>query len=223
MREIVFDIETSGCDWDALDSGTKEYLKLKNDGEKGAMETLGLSPLTGMIITLSMLDTEKKTIETYFTAKKEDLFSTPAEESLGDFKTKFYTADEPEILNAFWLQIKSAGRFITFNGLKFDCPYITLRSAYHKIPATRNINTNRFRREEHYDLFDALSLYGAVKGSSLEMYCKSFGIMNPKEEGISGKNVGEYFKKGLYGDIAKYCARDVFSTYMLYKRIKDYF
>jgi hypothetical protein len=54
------------------------------------------------------------------------------------------------------------------------------------------------------------------------MWCKAFRIKSPKEDGIKGLQVKEFFDKGQYKDIARYCARDLEATKELYLYWENY-
>jgi hypothetical protein len=54
------------------------------------------------------------------------------------------------------------------------------------------------------------------------MWCKTFGIKSPKEEGVTGYEVNDLFKQGQYLDIAKYCVGDLYATKELFYYWKDY-
>jgi len=41
----------------------------------------------------------------------------------------------------------------------------------------------------------------------LESLCQTFGIKNPKDEGVSGLEVNNLFKNKEYKKIAEYCMR----------------
>ncbi|MGE3063390.1 MAG: ribonuclease H-like domain-containing protein [bacterium] len=222
MIEMCFDIETIGCNWEKLDEGTREYLKNRSREDEKAEDMLGLNAMTGEIAAISILNNEKREVETFYQSREENLFNVSSDYKKDDYYYRFSVCTEKEIIKAFYDRIKNASKFITFNGLKFDCPFIALRASLLGIKPTRSINTNRFRRDEHIDLFDVLTFFGAIKGVNLEMYCKTYGVVNPKEDGLSGKDVQKFFNEKKYREIAEYCSRDVFSTYKLYKKIKDY-
>ncbi|MDD3803697.1 MAG: ribonuclease H-like domain-containing protein [bacterium] len=223
MIEMCFDIETIGRGWENLDEGTRKYLKEKSRENENPEEMLGLNAMTGEIAAISILQNEKKEIETFYQNREEkNLFSNANDYKKDDYYYRFIVCSEEEIIKAFYDRIANAGKFITFNGLRFDCPFIALRASLLGVKPTRNINTNRFRRDEHIDLYDVFTFNGNIKGINLETYCKIYGTSNPKEEGISGKDVQRYFNEKKYREIAEYCSRDVYSTYSLYKKIKDY-
>ncbi|MBI4690979.1 MAG: ribonuclease H-like domain-containing protein [Nitrospirae bacterium] len=209
MSRIIFDIETLGKDFDSLDKGTQDYL-LKwaetDEDVKDVKESLSFYPLTGEIITIGLLnpDTDKGAV--YFQSPGTECL--PFEEN----GIKFETGTEKEILEKFWNTVKTYTQIITFNGRGFDCPFILIRSAVHKIKPSREIMPNRYNGP-HIDLFDQLTFYGASRRRfSLDMWCKTFGIKSPKEDGITGYDIKAIFTDKRYVDIARYCMGDVRAT-----------
>jgi hypothetical protein len=209
MGRIIFDIETVGKDFETLDPATQEYLirYASSDTEKEEIkDRLSFYPQTAEIITIGLLnpDTQKGFI--FFQNKGDPLL--PFEED----NVIYETGTEKEIIEKFWNVIKDYNQFITFNGRSFDCPFILIRSAVHKIIPKKDLIPNRYN-EAHIDLLDQLTFYGAFrKKFSLDMWCKTFGIKSPKEDGITGYEVKELFKAGRYIDIAKYCLGDLRAT-----------
>ncbi|RMG03276.1 MAG: 3'-5' exonuclease, partial [Nitrospirae bacterium] len=205
MSRVIFDIETVGVDFDTLDEERQAYLlrNAETEAEEEAVkEQLGLSPLTGEIVAIGMLnpDTERGVV----------LFQAP-EKEIGEFDEggiTFKTGSEKEILQEFWETINRYNQFVTFNGRGFDCPFIMIRSAINRIKPTRDLMPNRYNGP-HIDLLDQLSFFGATRRYSLDMWCRSLGIKSSKEEGITGLDVKELFTEGRYLDIARYCARDL--------------
>ena len=69
MSQLIFDIETIGESWDDLDETTQKSLLRRTDRAtsnderekltKEVQESLGLSPLTGEIVAIGILDSEK--------------------------------------------------------------------------------------------------------------------------------------------------------------------
>ncbi|MCX5681961.1 MAG: ribonuclease H-like domain-containing protein, partial [Candidatus Omnitrophica bacterium] len=173
-------------------------------------------PVTAQIVAIGMMDVE--------TGKSFVFFQN------GDNKEKFeegpvtyVPGTEKEILVHFWKMIEKATTFITFNGRVFDCPFIMLRSAMHKVRATKNLMPYRYGQSPHVDLYDQLTFFEAMRRRfSLDMWCKAFGIKSSKEDGITGLQVKEFFDKGLYKDIARYCARDLEATKELYFYWENY-
>ncbi|MDD5099163.1 MAG: ribonuclease H-like domain-containing protein [Candidatus Colwellbacteria bacterium] len=226
MAKIVFDIETVGGSFDELDDKTKSSLaswaQIEGDEIEGGENRLaienamGLSPLTGEVVALGVLDASNEKGAVYYQAPGEE----PSETEEGGIKYK--TMTEEEILKQFWNLAMITDDFIGFNSRGFDVPFLMIRSAIKGIRPSRDLMSNRYlsmqRDGRHIDLFDQLSFYGAVgrnKGS-LHMWCRAFGIESPKEEGVSGDAVGSLFKEKKFIDIAKYNARDIIATKKLY-------
>lgn len=208
MSRVIFDIETVGQDFDALDEGRQAYL-LKNAEteaeEEEVKEQLGLSPLTGEIVAIGMLNPDTERGMVLFQAPNKEI------EEFDEGSITFKTGSEKEILQEFWDTINRYGQFVTFNGRGFDCPFIMIRSAINRIKPTRDLMPNRYNGP-HIDLLDQLSFFGATRRYSLDMWCRSLGIKSSKEEGITGLDVKELFTEGRYLDIARYCARDLMAT-----------
>ncbi|MBX4211430.1 MAG: ribonuclease H-like domain-containing protein, partial [Candidatus Yanofskybacteria bacterium] len=128
---------------------------------------------------------------------------------------QYFPATEKQILENFWEIMTHYNQIVTFNGRSFDCPFIMIRSAILKVKPTKNLMPNRYY-DEHIDLFDRLSFFGAVRRKmNLHMWCQAFGIKSPKAEGITGDDVKRLFTEGKYLEIAKYCYGDLLATQQL--------
>jgi DNA polymerase elongation subunit (family B) len=209
MKRIIFDIETAGKDLDTLDAPVQDYL-LRNatsQGEQKEVEdSLSFYPLTAEIITIGMFDPDTRNGFIFFQNNSDP--TLPFEEN----GCTFETGTEKEIIQKFWNTIQHYNQFITFNGRSFDCPFILIRSAVHHIRPNRELLPYRYG-DIHIDLLDQLSFYGAFRRRfSLDMWCRTFGIKSPKEEGITGYEVKGLYKAGKHLDIARYCAGDLRAT-----------
>jgi predicted PolB exonuclease-like 3'-5' exonuclease len=220
MNKVVFDIETVGQDFDLLDETSKEYfLKFAetDEAKEEAKNSLSFYPVTAQIVAIGMLDGETDSGFVYFQngGKKPEKFT--------DGNVSFISGSEKEILNSFWAQMKKYPQFVTFNGRVFDCPFIMLRSAINGIRTTKNLVPYRYSHNEHIDLSDQLTFYDAMRRKfSLHMWCKAFGIESPKEQGMTGLQVKDYFKEGRYQEIARYCFADIRATKELYQYWEKY-
>ena len=210
MRRIIFDIETVGRDFEALDAATQEYL-LKyaetEDEKEEVKDRLSFYPQTAEIVTIGLLDpdTDKGIV---FFQTPDDHPSLPFEED----NVRYETGTEKEIIEKFWNAMKACNQFITFNGRGFDCPFILVRSAVHKIRPTKDLMPNRYNGS-HLDLLDQLTFYGASRRRfNLDTWCRTFDIKSPKEDGITGYEVKDLFKAGRHLDIARYCVGDIRAT-----------
>lgn len=218
MSKIVFDIETVGIDFDKLPANEQAYLlkDAKDEKEKEKIKkSTGLWPLISQVVAICLLnpDTEKGKI--YY----QDAISP---QPFIEDGIEYEAMGEKEILTRFWQDIRNYQQYVTFNGRQFDCPYLMLRSAILKVKPTRNLMPYRYSDEQHIDLLDQLTFYGAFRRFSLDFYANYFNLKNRKTDGMSGDKVGEYFKEGRYKEIARYCAADVRATAELYERWKKY-
>ncbi|MCX6765966.1 MAG: ribonuclease H-like domain-containing protein [Candidatus Moranbacteria bacterium] len=227
MSKLIFDIETVGEDFGKMDKTTQEvvtrWIKKESESEeeyKIALEELkeglGFSPLTGEIVTIGTLDQETGKGAVYFQAPGEDA------KEFEENGIKFQVMAEKEMLEKFWEITGYYKEFITFNGRGFDVPFLMVRSAVHKIRATKDLMSNRYLNlqkwdAKHIDLQDQLSFYGAVRRKgSLHLWSRVFGIKSPKSEGVKGEDVGRLFKEKKFLEIAKYNAGDLRATGELY-------
>ncbi|MFH1769375.1 MAG: ribonuclease H-like domain-containing protein [Parcubacteria group bacterium] len=223
MPKLVFDIETIGEDYDSLDKDTQGALtkwikgQSKNDDEyqnelKKLKDETGLSPLTGSIVCIGVLDVEKDKGAVYFQAPDSDIKET---EENG---IKFKPMTEKEMLENFWQGVTKYDQVVTFNGRSFDAPFLMLRSAIHGIKPSKNLMPYRYATDtNHLDLYDQMSFYGSSrKKGGLHLYCRAFNIESPKKDGMSGDNVTKMFKEKKYKEIAEYNADDIKATKELY-------
>lgn len=212
MSRIIFDIETAGKDFGSLDPAVQDYLLRWADTEEEKAEvrdSLSFYPVTAEIIAIGLYDPDKNRGSVLFQNNADPLL--PFEED----SVRYETGTEQEILEKFWHEVKGCRQFITFNGRGFDCPFILIRSAVHKIRPLRDLMPNRYG-DIHIDLFDQLTFFGATRRKfSLDMWCRTFGIKSPKSEGITGYEVKDLFGAGKYLDIARYCAGDLKATAQL--------
>ena len=233
MPKLIFDIETIGENFDELDSATRDVLTkwIKKDSESEeeyvkALEELksglGFSPLTGQIVAIGVLDYDKNQGVVYFQSPGET-FKEFQEENI-----TFKPCTEKEMLENFWKGAEKYNEFITFNGRGFDAPFLAVRSAVHKIKASKDLMSNRYLSSQkfgatHIDLFDQLTFYGATRRKGgLHLWCRAFGITSPKAQGVTGDDVAQLFKEKKYKEIARYNVGDLNATKELYDYWKNY-
>jgi DNA polymerase elongation subunit (family B) len=234
MPTLIFDIETVGEDFAAMDETTKEnltrWIKRESftDDEyeaelKDLEDGLGFSALTGQIVAIGVLDAEREKAAVYY---------QPSDTEDGGFEEsncKYEALSERDMLAKFWEIAKKYDTFVTFNGRGFDVPFLWARSAVHGIRPTKNLMSNRYLTSQswgakHIDLLDQLSFYGATRRKgSLHLWTRAFGIESPKAQGVTGDDVRMLYKEGKYKEIAKYNARDLVATLALYRKYREYF
>lgn len=234
MSTLIFDIETVGEDFDAVDETTQEVLTrwIRRETESGEdyssaladlKNGLGFSPLTGQIVAIGIYDGEREKGAVYFQASpKKD------EKNFEENEYKFEVMSEKEMLQKFWDIVEKYETFVTFNGRQFDVPFLMVRSAIHGIRPTKNLLANRYlnyhpANARHIDLLDQLTFYGSLrKKGSLHLWCRAFGIESPKAQGVDGDDVKKLFESGKSADIARYNSRDLRATFELYTKYNQF-
>lgn len=223
---VAFDMETVGMPFDDIDEATQDYLTLRTqrklvregrpveEARDVARDTMGLSPGTGRIISIAMVnqDTEQGAI----LVEGEGGWAETAPE-----EPRIFKGDEAEMLREFWKVMAHFGRVVTYHGRGFDVPFAYIRSALHGIKPGRSLLGNRFSINEHCDLAEVLTFFGAAQERfSLDYWCRRFGVTSPKVGGVDGSKVGEMYAAGKIDEIAEYCLRDARATGRLYKALE---
>ncbi len=133
-------------------------------------------------------------------------------------KTFFSRDNEKEVIENFINYISQfTGKFVSFNGLDFDAPFILYKCCQYGIePPQRFCNLVRFRVTPHFDLMQILTVWGKFRISLAEA-CYSFGIT--VKENLHGLDILTFLQQASDEDIQLYCQEDVQSTYMLYKKV----
>lgn len=232
-NKLILDIETVGVDFESLDKATQEnlthWIRKESAGEEEyeiALEELksglGFSPLTGEIIVVGVLDYYRNEGVVYFQAPGEK-YEEWTEEGI-----TFKQMDEEGMLRKFWEGAQKYDYFITFNGREFDVPFLMVRSAVYGIRPTKDLMRGRYLYQHrpdaiHIDLRDQLSFYGALRRKgSLHLWSRVFGIESPKAGGVTGDDVGRFFKEKKFTDIARYNVGDLRATKALYEKWEKY-
>ena len=225
MRRIVIDIETCAYPFESITDSQREYLlryaEKEPDPEKRkamtdeAIRFTSLYPYTAKCIAIGIFDVEKeKSFVYYENAKVEEWKSD-------DAKVQYKGLSEKEMLESFWRIAQAADQVITFNGRNFDLPFLMMRSAMLQIKVTKNFMSYRYG-DEHIDLLEQFTFYGATRKFNLDFYCKAFGIESPKTAEVSGMEVKNLYDAGRIKDIAVYCLKDIYATYQLYMIWRKY-
>lgn len=225
MGTLVFDIETVGEEWGALDGVTQSTLTrwitqtAKNEEEEMALINnlktgLGFSPFTGFVVAIGLYDVEREKGVVYYSGNGNE-----KDEVIGEYTYK--ERSEAMMLQEFWDGARHYDTFVTYNGRGFDVPYLVHRSLAHNILPTKNLLEGRYPYQQklcrHVDLQDEYSFFGAMrKVPSLHLLCRTYGIESPKGE-VGGDDVAALFLSKKFRDIAHYNARDVTATTDLYQ------
>jgi predicted PolB exonuclease-like 3'-5' exonuclease len=214
LRYLIFDIETVPLP--GLDASLEQEVarRAKRELDKGDLapdeaESLvrSVSPYFGQVLAIGMRLYNDKTDET-----KDKVICEGTEETT---------------LQAFFETINHDAsqdlRFVHYNGLNFDVPFLIIRAAIYNIPIrnSRFLNLRRFSYDPHVDVMQFLSRWGR-EGVSLDMACRSFKIPSPKEGEVTGQTVAAAFDSGDLEAVKDYVMRDVEATSQLFLKIKPY-
>lgn len=233
MGKLIFDIETSGENFDSLDKTTQDVLthwikreKEEGEGYEKALADLkgglGFSPLTGEIVAIGIMDSDTGKGGVYFQAPESDL----KEIEIDGIKLK--PMAEKEMLEKFWEVARHYNEFVSFNGRGFDVPFLMVRSAIHGIRPSKDLMSNRYLSSQkfeakHIDLLDQLTFYGSVRRKGgLHLWCRAFGIKSPKSEGVTGNDVSRLFQEKKFQEIAEYNVGDLKATKKLFEYWEKY-
>jgi 3'-5' exonuclease len=225
MRRIVFDIETCAYPFETLPESQREYLLRYADKEPDpekkqmmiddAVRYTSLYPYTSKCIVIGIYDVEKEKSYVYYEGKKKEEWTSE------DGQVQYKGLSEKEMLESFWRIAAKVDQFITFNGRNFDVPFLMMRSAMLSVKVSRNLMGYRYG-DEHIDLLEHFTFYGATRKFNLDFYCQSFGIESPKSKDISGMEVKNLYEAGRIKDIAVYCSKDIYATNHLFKIWDDF-
>ncbi len=231
MSTLIFDIETVGERWEHFDTVTQESLTrfgertAKTDAEKTAylkqvQANLGFSPLTGHIVAIAVYDLEREKGAVYYTGKGDEV---DAEVDGYILKQR----SEREMLEDFFEGARSYDTFVSFSGRTFSVPFLLHRAVVHGVQPLPELLDARYLSQQknivHIDLLDQLTFYGVMYPKpSLHLFCRSYGIVSPKQSGETGDGVTELFSQQKFRDLACYSASTATAVTELYKKWLEY-
>lgn len=138
--------------------------------------------------------------------------------AIDDQKSECLFGDEKKMLQKFWGIAQDANRFIGHNIMEFDLRFIYKRSCILGVRPSKDLSFARYRNDPIFDTMKEWEKWGA-QGASLHKLSIALGVSSPKEEGIDGSQVYDYFLAGKQNEIIEYCKRDVEATRKIYQRI----
>ena len=146
----------------------------------------------------------------------------------GELETKALTAraveEERRLLEEFWEVIRTRRdwRFITYNGLAFDVPFLLRRSIYLGVPPTTPLPTRPFALDSHFDVLRVLSNWERADSVRLDVVAELLGL-SKTPPGMEGSQVLGLWRAGRVADIEAYCLGDVRLLYEVFLRVEPYF
>ena len=221
-RRVAFDIETVPIEeMNDLPRGLADKVQgyaERDDGDTG--KVMSLSPLFGQVVSLAVLDLDDpENRAALVLPRQRELF--PARGKEGENIT--FLSSEAEILRCFWALASTCPLMVSFNGRRFDVPFLQVRSAVHGIPVPVDLIGPRYnkRPRPHLDLYDLVTAYGLLRGpAGLDACCHAFGIPTPKKN-LDGSQVAGAYEEGRIREIALYNLADVEATAALYFKLES--
>ena len=111
---------------------------------------------------------------------------------------------------------------MTFNGKRFDFPYLIIRSAIMQVSPSLTLPIEPGSTHPHFDVYEVLAGNPRHRKGNLDYFTDVFGFPSPKQE-LDGSQVSDAFREGRIEDIARYCLADCHATADLYGRLKAFF
>ncbi|MBI4128499.1 MAG: ribonuclease H-like domain-containing protein [Parcubacteria group bacterium] len=210
---VIFDIETTGSDFDAFDEQQQEYLLryAETDEDRARIiESLALWAPTASVIAIALLNPDTGQGRVYYQSNTDH-------EAFREEAVEYVPGTERDLLQGFWKDIAPYGQVITFNGRSFDAPLVMLRSAILGVTMSKDLLPSRYNAS-HLDLLEQFTCFGAARKFNLHFYARTFDIPSPKAGGITGKDIPRLFREGEHRQIARYCMNDVQATNLLLAR-----
>ncbi len=146
----------------------------------------------------------------------------------GDLEVKALTArrveEERTILEAFWEVVRGGRewRWVTYNGLAFDLPFLVRRSIYLGVPPTGLLPMKPYALESHFDVMRALANWERTDAVRLDVVAELLGL-SKQPPGMDGSQVLALWRAGRVDEIEAYCLGDVRLVYEVFLRIEPYF
>jgi uncharacterized protein YprB with RNaseH-like and TPR domain len=162
------------------------------------IETTSLDAFTGMIVGFGLVNEKGK--EHFVLSKGEK--------------------DEARVIGRLLGKLEGCQVIITWNGKKFDFPFILTRAL------KSNVDASKLGMYRHLDLIEFARFNMAIDHASLERVCRFFGIN--KNHDISGSDIPRLYLKYLQGDIQagllikEHCLDDLRALRAFYQRVKPY-
>jgi hypothetical protein len=195
---MFLDIETLPADesmYKELETIYKSRKKKNRDGVKKTfeeyLESTGLDGTWGRIFCLSY--------------------------AMNDDPVECLSGDEKKILKDFWKIALQADMYIGFNVLDFDLKFIIQRSIIHQIRPSVDIPFARYRDFPVYDIMWEWTKWQSR--ISMDELARAMKLKSSKKD-LDGSKVHQYYQKGKYKEIEKYCNADVELTRKIFKRMR---
>ena len=126
-------------------------------------------------------------------------------------------------LNVFLDNIENPNDVLTVGHcvVSFDLRFLMHRYMVNGIKPHKILRlANQAKPWDTDKVYDTMTQWaGFGNRVSLDKLCKALGITSPKENGMDGTKVWDFFQAGRIVDIEEYCKDDVSATRKVYKRM----
>lgn len=211
MSAIVLDIETVGHSVDEIPQRALEYLfqGLERDvtdpedlerRREDMISRFGLDPTTGRVIVVGLVDVD---------TGAETVFADDVE---NDLLSKFWN----------WVDANVYERYVTFNGKRFDIPFLNVRSAIHGLVPGVVIPADPLSTRPHFDVREVFEGNDRRRRGSLDFFTAIFDVPSPKSK-LDGAKVADAYAEGRLDEISAYCLEDCHATAAIYKRLAPFY
>jgi predicted PolB exonuclease-like 3'-5' exonuclease len=127
--------------------------------------------------------------------------------------------EERYLLEQFWAFFdRRQPLLVTWNGRCFDLPVLLHRAMLHNVQAKAWFAGNRtssygyrFSADDHCDLMDQLTNYGAAQKITLDLAAAALGFAG--KAGVDGSQVEKLFDEGNLIEISEYCECDLLNLF----------
>jgi len=232
VRAVVFDIETYGSE-EHLSFKDYRYLRdrSKAEREEEITENLSLNPFLSHVISVGYAVLEEEELKELKVLYLTERHVSPPQKTLtymgqeysvdfvplyfSEFGREDFREGEKELISSLWKVLKDAELIVSYNGRRFDVPFLRIRSLTYDVPIPERVE----KGEYHIDL---MSFLFRGKGYEMPFYAldfvaRHFGLKTPKEK-ADGKSVRQLFLQERYDLIAKYNAYDVIVILRLFQK-----
>ena len=130
----------------------------------------------------------------------------------------FADEDEDVILTGLieYLREGRVDQLITFNGLKFDLPFLRLRAALYGYDMTEYLPYEKYSKK-HFDIYDQLGGKWGLN-CTLAEYAWHFGLDTIEDH---GSNIAKMYKNHDWEGIIGHNLGDLITTEEIYKRLTN--
>lgn len=131
-------------------------------------------------------------------------------------RTTLCGEEEKELLKKFWGICRDVNLYVGHNIRSFDLRFLIQRSIINNI----SYPSISLKRYSDYPVFDTQDQWMMYEGFiSLHELAHALDIPSPKDGGIDGSQVYDFYLAGKHQEIQDYCMRDVDTVRAVYKRL----